>query len=417
VIGAGLRRLVGRGTTGVLAAGTSAVAVTATYLMVLTIAARGRRRGEPVATGAGGRTKFVVLIPAHDEEVVIGQALEALARLDYRADGYAVHVVADNCDDRTADIVRSYGVCIHERFDRERPGKGPALNWLLERLVRAGERFDAVVIIDADTSVHPAFLHHMDDAIGRGARAAQGYYGVRDPGTSTSAGLRYAALACRHHLRPLGRTRLGGSSGLYGNGMVFDAALMQGRQWSGHLIEDAEFQMELLLEGHKVSYVPDASVEAEMPDSLADSVSQNQRWELGRMQLARHYVPILIRRAVTGERSMRAAHVDAVFDHLVPPLSVVAALNGACTAGTLLAAVVGRRHRYRWLFAGNVLSGVMIIGHVVTGLRSVGAPKTVYRSLRSAPRLAVWKVGLWLRVLVRDDDVTWVRTSRNRSSA
>ena len=145
-----------------LVAGTSAVGVTATYLTVLTVAAHGRRPVGPVVTSGGERTRFVVLIPAHDEEIVIGRALEALSRQEYSSDHFAVHVVADNCDDRTADIVRSHGVCVHERVDRERPGKGPALNWLLERLVSAGEHFDAVVIIDADTSVHPAFLRHMD---------------------------------------------------------------------------------------------------------------------------------------------------------------------------------------------------------------------------------------------------------------
>ena len=175
--------------------------------------------------------------------------------------------------------------------------------------------------------------------------------------------------------------------------------------------------MELLLDGQKVAYVPDASIEAEMPDTLADSVSQNQRWELGRIQLARRFVPILLRRAFKGDRSLRVAHVDAVFDHLVPPLSVVAAVDVACGAGALLAAVIGRRRRFRWLLAADVASGVALVAHVVAGLRSVEAPRTVYRSLRSAPRLAVWKVGVWLRVLVRADDVTWTRTNRNRANA
>ena len=203
---------------------------------------------------------------------------------------------------------------------------------------------------------------------------------------------------------------------MYGNGMVFDAALMKGRQWSGHLIEDAEFQMELLLDGQKVSYVPEASIEAEMPDTLADSVTQNQRWELGRIQLARRYAPVLVRRAVTGDRSLRVAHVDAVLDHLVPPLSVVVALDVACSAGALIGAVVARRRPFGWLLLIDVASGMALVAHVVAGLRSVDAPRTVYRSLRSAPRLALWKVGVWLRVLLRADDVAWTRTNRNRAN-
>ena len=81
----------------------------------------------------------------------------------------------------------------------------------------------------------------------------------------TLAGLRAAALTLRHHLRPLGRTTLGASSGLYGNGMAFSRELLEHRAWTNHLTEDIEMQMELLLEGTLVVYAPAAVIEAEMP--------------------------------------------------------------------------------------------------------------------------------------------------------
>jgi hypothetical protein len=40
-------------------------------------------------------------------------------------------------------------------------------------------------------------------------------------------------------------------------------------------------------------------------------------------------------------------------------------------------------------------------------------PSSVYAALLHAPRVVVWKVVLWLRVLVRPDRVTWARTRRN----
>ena len=101
-----------------------------------------------------------------------------------------------------------------------------------------------------------------------GRRPCKGQYRVRDPGASTGAGLRAAALALRHHLRPLGRTTLGASSGLYGNGMAFRADVLRRRTWTDHLTEDIELQMELLLDGTLVAYAPDAVVEAEMPSTL-----------------------------------------------------------------------------------------------------------------------------------------------------
>ena len=160
-----------------------------------------------------------------------------------------MHVVADNCSDRTAEIVRAHGRRVHERDAPDDAGQGPGAE-LAARSARCASGdadFDVAVVVDADTIVDPGFLRAMDDTFRRGAVAAQGYYSVRDPDVSPAAGVRYAALACRHHLRPLGRRRLGASCGLYGNGMAFRRDLLRRRRWTGHLVEDAEFQNELLV--------------------------------------------------------------------------------------------------------------------------------------------------------------------------
>jgi glycosyltransferase involved in cell wall biosynthesis len=408
----------GTSASAVTAALVGATAVMTGYLGVLTVAGIARRRRERRPAPDRARHHFAICVPAHDEAAVIGRALASFAALDYPRDHFQVHVVADNCTDETAQIVRAAGFEAHERRAPDDPGKGAALNWLLQRVdqydVPPYARPDAFVFVDADTTIDPAFLTEMDAALHRGVEAAQGYYAVSDPDASTAAGLRYAALACRHHLRPLGRCRLGASCGLYGNGMVFTAAAMEGRRWSGHLVEDAEFQMELLLDGRLVQYVPEATLQAEMPDSLDGSVTQNRRWELGRIQLARRFVPTLLRRVVRPAGAPRVAYVDAVLDHVVPPLSVLALVQlGGCATSGALALGRGRRAD-RMSFAVAVLSMGTLTAHVLGGLWSVGAPRSVYRSLLGAPRSVLWKAGLWLRVLQRPDEVAWVRTERNR---
>src|SRR5262249_11776939 len=147
------------------------------YLAVLTGAAwwadRNRlTRRPPVVAPV---TRFAVLIPAHDEERLIGRTLDALAAADYPTERLAVHVVADNCTDRTAAIGRQHGVEVHERVAPDDGGKGPALRWLLQRLRDRGDGFDAVVIVDADTTVSPGFFRAMDTELGAGAEAVQSY--------------------------------------------------------------------------------------------------------------------------------------------------------------------------------------------------------------------------------------------------
>jgi hypothetical protein len=255
----------------------------------------------------------------------------------------------------------------------------------------------------------------MDIAVGNGVVAAQGHYSVRDPGESPSASFRYAALACRHHLRPLARCRIGASSGLYGNGMVFSRDVMNGRRWTGDLVEDAEFQLELLLDGERVVYVPDALLWAEMPHDVAQATSQNQRWERGRIDLARRYLPTLLRRAAR-DRGRRLPLVDAAVDLAVPPISVLVAALAASTSVAAVGAIAGGRPARRRLGVNLGAIGI-VLAHVVVGLVSVRAPRHVYRNLWSAPTIVLWKVRLWWSVAVSTVDVAWTRTRRNSENA
>jgi 1,2-diacylglycerol 3-beta-glucosyltransferase len=395
----------------VLAVGRLALAIPVGYLSVLTVAAWWATWTAGTGPSAARATRsMALLIPARDEARVIGRTLDAMKQLDYPADQFAVHVVADHCTDATVDIARAAGVHVHEN-DSPARGKGPALTWATKRILTGDHSPDILIIIDADTVVAPDFLRAVNSAFEAGASVVQGQYRVRDPGSSTAAGLRAAALALRHHLRPLGRTALGASCGLYGNGMAFAADVVRGRSWSGHLTEDVEFQMELLLDGILVQYVPTAIVEAEMPETLAGSTSQNERWEGGRVDLARKYVPRLLRnlfgRGLHAPRGPRIAVLDATLDHVVPPLSVlVASTAGVAVASSVVETLRQRRGRPGW---GLVIA---LVSHVLSGLVLAKMPWSVYRALARAPRMIVWKVRLWTRTVARPPGTEWVRTPR-----
>jgi 1,2-diacylglycerol 3-beta-glucosyltransferase len=391
----------------------------AAYLATLTAAAWWARRRPSAALEREPVTRFAVLVPAHDEEQLVGQTLQSLAAVDYPARLVRVHVVADHCTDRTADVVRDHGVAVHVHDDPEPPGKGPALQWLLRRLVARGDELDAIVVVDADSVLDGAFLREIDAALTSGATVVQGRYTVRDRETSPTTALRAAALDLRHHVRPLGRNALGASAGLYGNGMAFRPDVLLAHPWTGHLTEDLELQIRLLLDGVHVRYRPRGVVAAEMPAAPTDSVSQNERWERGRIDVARRMAPQLLRAAVRPGARDRIAQVDAAVDLIVPPLSVlVAATAGSAviTAGLRLT----RPTRITRLAAlVSTLSVVALAVHVVAGLRISDAPRSTYRALARAPMTIVWKVRLWARMLTRTSDVPWRRTTRNveRSAA
>lgn len=384
------------------------MAVPVGYLGVVTAAAwwahwRGPDRRAP---GDEGPIKtVVVLVPAHDEAADVGDTVRALLASEHPADHLEVHVVADHCNDATADVARAAGATVvHERRSGK-PGKSGALRHGLDHLAVSDRPFDVVAVVDADTIVAPGFVAAAARALGGRTVAVQGHYGVRDPDRSDSAGFRAAALAVRHHLRPLGRTTLGASSGLFGNGMAFLGSALAGRDSSEHLTEDLRLQLELVLDGDHIAYAPDARVEALMPDSLEAAQSQNERWERGRLEIARDFAGRLVRRTVDPKTPNRRAVVDATLDVLLPPLSVLGLAVAVTTASSTVLRVLRGRGPTGWWMP------LVLVGHVGSGLVLDAAPPAVYRSLLHAPRAIVWKLGVYVGV-VGKGDVAWSRTTR-----
>ena len=103
------------------------------YLMTLTLAALWQQRSIAWASSSPA-TRFLVLVPAHNEEALLPELLSSLKAMDYPRSLCDVHVVADNCTDATAAVAREHGVQVHERQNETARGKGHALNWLQSRL-------------------------------------------------------------------------------------------------------------------------------------------------------------------------------------------------------------------------------------------------------------------------------------------
>ena len=390
-------------------------ALFAGYLLLLTAAATKAARTTPIPEKT--RHRFLFLIPAHNEERLLPFVLENLAQLDYSPSQYEIHVVADNCTDQTAEVARRGGATVYERSDTTRRGKGYALEWLLNRLWEANIAHDALVILDADTVVSPNFLRVMDARLANGEQAIQAYYAVRDPGSSWAVSIRFIALAAVHYLRPLGRMVLGGSAGLKGNGMVFAAEVMKKHQWSAHLTEDIEFHMQLILTGGRVTFAPDAVVEAEMPDSLTGAQTQNARWERGRVEMARRYIPPLWREGwkalAQGRRRRTYLLFDAIAEHLIPPFSIFMA-GGVFlffVAFILPGGETPALKTLNLLLGTGILFGQMV--YTFASLWLVHAPAKIYKALLYAPIFVVWKIWLYIKVLIKADQREWVRTARN----
>ena len=104
---------------------------------------------------AGTRLRCTVLIPAHDEEAVLGATLESLAGQTRLPD--RVVVIADNCSDATEEVARARKVDVVATAGNTEKKAG-ALNQHLARLLPRLGPSDLVMVMDADSTISPEFI-------------------------------------------------------------------------------------------------------------------------------------------------------------------------------------------------------------------------------------------------------------------
>jgi 1,2-diacylglycerol 3-beta-glucosyltransferase len=366
------------------------------------------------AADVARRTRFHVLIPAHDESLVIASTLKRLMALNYPQANVRYTVVADNCADDTAELARGVrDVAVLERRDPDACGKGHALNWALNRILPEHDA-DAIVIIDADTLIDGDFLAEMDREIQscsseeRAGFVAQGHYTVHNVEDNWRTGLMTGALLLVHFVRPLARERCQTSVGLKGNGMCFAAGVLERCNWPGDSVtEDLDYGLDLIENlGLRVRFVPRAIVEAQMPTDSETAAKQRRRWEGGRKLTVHKRLMPLLKEGIKRRDRIR---LDAAFDLICPPLAQQAAGLVVWLALIVLAAVVGSAGALPWLI-GWAASAAGLALYVVGGFKVAGAPKTAYKALLMAAWYVPWKIAA---LVFGKKQAGWNRTERH----
>jgi cellulose synthase/poly-beta-1,6-N-acetylglucosamine synthase-like glycosyltransferase len=372
------------------------------YLLAATLlSARPARPKSPQRT-----LRFDVIVPAHNEAGGIARTLENLRGLDWRADGYRLIVVADNCTDSTAAVAAANGAVVLERHDEDLRGKGYALEFAFERSRNDGWA-DAVVVVDADSETSPNFLESIAARIENGAHAVQVHYGVLNLHAAWRTRLIAIAMGAFHRVRSRARERLHLSCGIRGNGWCVTHALLQTVPYqSFSLTEDIEYGIEIGMNGHRVHYCDEAHVYGEMVTNSHSAGKQRQRWEQGRFEIIREFTLPLLRTALV--RPSRVC-LDLALDLMVLPLSYVT-LNIAALAACSAVAALAYPHMTGglWIAAG---CAVCLVLYVLRGWRLSGVGWRGLLDLLWAPAFVAWKV---LLALSGNRATGWLRTDRER---
>jgi cellulose synthase/poly-beta-1,6-N-acetylglucosamine synthase-like glycosyltransferase len=336
--------------------------------------------------------RFLVLVPAHNEEQVIGSGLEAI--MADRRPQDLVLVVADRCTDRTAEVARSFGASVLERGPDEDAGRAAARQAGLEH-ARALD-WDAVLMLDADSIIEPGLFTACERAMASGAKAVQARSeSSRGRTLATEASL--AAFTLQGITIPRGRDRLGISVRLRGTGMAIRREVALAHRFRAPASEDLFFTLDLLLDGVRCHHVDGARLRSEGASTWGTFGGQKVRYEAGRMSAARAFVPRLLRRAI---EHRDAACLETAWFLASPPFAVgaLSLLLAVC-----LAALGGS-----WTVAVVFAAGfAVLVVSLLTGLIQARAGLRTWLALCAAPWYLVWKAVVQLRAVVsvlrRDD--------------
>jgi cellulose synthase/poly-beta-1,6-N-acetylglucosamine synthase-like glycosyltransferase len=377
------------------------------WTLLETLAAVFVRRIEP-AYPSSSSARVAILVPAHNEEIEIAETLQTLTAQKRLQD--QLIVIADNCTDQTAEIARSMGATVLERYDTLRYGKGYALDYGTTHL--ATDPPDVVIVVDADCQVQPGTIEQLVDTVMATGRPVQATYLIQKPRQATAKhSVAAFAFTLKNLVRPLGLTHFGLPCLLTGTGMAFPWAAIQAVSLaSGHIVEDMKISVDLTIAGFAPIYCPEARVTGMLPQNSRAGESQRTRWEHGHLQSITTFVPVLIKSAIQ-RRNLDALGV--ALELSVPPLSLYVISWLAISAITLFWGWVSG-HWFPGMIA--IAAGVCLLGTVFGAWVKFGRDDLSLRDLITVPMYILWKIPVYLKFLVRPQKA-WVRTERDARPA
>ena len=252
--------------------------------------------------------KFLAIIPAHNEEAVVGNLIESLQKQNYPKDKYDICVIADNCTDKTKEVAEKYKVKVFERHedDPTKKTKGEALRLFLNTLLSDPKMdYDAFFVFDADNIVDKNFIKAMNKHLCQGEEVVQGYRDIKNPTDSwISSGyaIFYWTMNRFYHLA---RYNAGLSPLINGTGFMVKFDSIRPTGWNTNtLTEDIEFSLKRIIQGKKLGWATDAIVYDEQPVKFKPSWSQRSRWTIGHIQCLQEYTKPLTKAAVHNKTLM-----------------------------------------------------------------------------------------------------------------
>ena len=247
------------------------------------------------------QARFLILVPAHNEAAVIADMVHNLASLDYPSELYDFYIIADNCTDDTAQIARSLGAKVIEtrKESKNAPtGKPVALKKALEHLPDYAERYDLLMIFDADNLMDRSILREVNSQYISEERPEiiQCYLGSKNQ-KGLVALFYHVTYTITNRFMNLAKYRLGLNVSVGGTGFAIQTAYLKRRGgWTTmSLTEDFEMQVDVTINGGRILWNHNVRIYDEKPTNFIASFRQRVRWSQGHWFVALRNTPRLMK--------------------------------------------------------------------------------------------------------------------------
>lgn len=261
--------------------------------------------------------RFLILYPAYKEDRVIIHAIEQFLKQYYPKDFYQVVVISDHMQPETNDNLRKLPITVLTPVF-EKSSKAKAMQYAINEIQ---DKFDNVVVLDADNVVRPDFLTQLNilcsvyDAIQchRCAKNANNDVAVLD---GASEEINNTIFRKAHN-------RLGLSSALIGSGMCFNYELFKRNVFQLSTAgEDREMEALLLQQKVFIKYAPDIHVFDEKVSNQDNFQRQRMRWMTAQIQSLLSNLPKIPNAIIHGNINF----IDKTIQQALIPRSILIVL-------------------------------------------------------------------------------------------
>ena len=344
----------------------------------------------------------VLIIPAHNEELVIGDAVAALRK---SCRGSRILVVADNCADGTAELARTAGAHVVVRDEPDRRGKGYALAAARDQL--RGDPPDVVVVLDADCRIDQSSLSALIKSGADSGRACQAVYLFSSElGVPPLVQISNFAFMIKNLVRQRGLERLAGRVHLTGSGMAFPwSTFAEANLGGANLVEDFALGIELAA-GPAAPMLVEAARVWSSAASTSGTLSQRSRWEGGFLRTAWSAAPSAL---VTALRRMDLRLLFAALDLFIPPVALLVLLNAV---GSVVAVAMILAAGEVWPAVVQIIAGLLALIALFAAWIREGRRFVSLFTLVRLPFYVLWKLPLYVNLFRRGAPKEWIRTER-----